>query len=590
MADTRTRIINLPEATTLDSSMNFVEDSAGGSGTRRVTYETLKGAINQEGAVNLAPAYSNAATYAVGDLCTYQGKLYSCSTQISTAEDWTAAHWTSVNMSSEVKQLKNDTSRKVNAFKNVYDAFDGDIEINGYYRLVNGQITWTHAKGIMSTGYIPVEPQKCYRGSTWGIPTNKHFLFYDVNKSFVSSQYQAANGYITIPQNVYYFRTAELMENRFSLTVCEGIEQPPSFIAYGETSFAKNGAVDSKVYRHYGEYVLEPYEIATGYMKNDGTIDTSISGGLIKKYRNLQSEVFVHGTTGLGTDYSIVWVVENGEPISVIETPGGTGVSIDYVHINVNNYDTAEVWLYATSTRPNYLTGICPVDAKARSEINKIMAVGDIGEQWEGKSWFAYGTSITNINAEGKYPTYLAQMSGLVLTNKGISGGGIGNLGAYSTGQVYSAICNLTDGKTNADLITLETGANDVNENVPLGTIYDTGTETLAGCLNDCIRYLQANTNAQIAITVSPATKIAPVSTNKYYEWAKMVEEICHLNRVHFLNADNSMGYAKIADSTKGPLYVVDDIHQTDLGGYIMAQNLWYQLRNIPLFYTAIPE
>ena len=108
MADTRTRIINLPEATTLDPSMNFVEDSADGSGTRRVTYDTLKRAINQEGAVNLAPAYSNAATYNVGDLCTYQGTLYTCNTQISTAEDWTAAHWTLTNMASDLYQLKSD--------------------------------------------------------------------------------------------------------------------------------------------------------------------------------------------------------------------------------------------------------------------------------------------------------------------------------------------------------------------------------------------------------------------------------------------------------------------------------------------------
>lgn len=59
MADTRTRIINLPEATVLDASMNFVEDSADGSGTRRVTYDTLKGAINQEGAANIAQLKSD---------------------------------------------------------------------------------------------------------------------------------------------------------------------------------------------------------------------------------------------------------------------------------------------------------------------------------------------------------------------------------------------------------------------------------------------------------------------------------------------------------------------------------------------------
>nr|MBQ1578064.1 SGNH/GDSL hydrolase family protein [Oscillospiraceae bacterium] len=212
-----------------------------------------------------------------------------------------------------------------------------------------------------------------------------------------------------------------------------------------------------------------------------------------------------------------------------------------------------------------------------------------LGAQWRGKVWYAYGTSITNINSEGRYPTYLAQMSGMTLVNKGISGGGIGNLGANSTGQVYRAICTTTDGKLNADLITLETGANDVNANVPLGTIYDTGTETLAGCLNDCLRYLQANTTAQVAVTNSPSTKTEPNAANKVYEWAQMVEQICRINRVHFLNPDNGMGYARLTSSS-GSAYVVDNIHQTNLGGYIMAQNLWYQLRNIPLFYTAIPE
>ena len=210
-----------------------------------------------------------------------------------------------------------------------------------------------------------------------------------------------------------------------------------------------------------------------------------------------------------------------------------------------------------------------------------------VGSQWRGKSWYAYGTSITSV-AQGKYANYLAAMSGLVLTNKGIPGQGIGNLGATSTGAVYSAICNTSDGKTDADLITLETGANDCNADVPLGTIYDTGTSTLAGCLNDCLRYLQTNTNAQICVTVSPASKTVPEAANKYYEWADMVERICHINRVHFLRADNGMGNAKLL-SSNGSLYVADNIHHTNLGGYIMAQNLWVQLRNIPLFYTVIP-
>lgn len=210
--------------------------------------------------------------------------------------------------------------------------------------------------------------------------------------------------------------------------------------------------------------------------------------------------------------------------------------------------------------------------------------------QWKGKVWYAYGTSITNIYSEGKYPTYLEKMSEMKLVCKGISGGGIGNLGGYSKGQVYDAICNVTDGKTEADIITLETGANDTGPGVKIGSIYDTGRNTLCGCLNDCLRYLQTNTNAQIAVWTSPASIMIPnEKAHQYYEWAETVERVCHLNRVHFLFSDNNMGFAKL-NSQYAKNYIVDQIHHTDLGGYVMAQNIWYQLRNIPCFPQEMPE
>ena len=43
---------------------------------------------------SLAAAYSETATYAVGDAVTHDGKLYKCSVAITTAEAWTPAHWT----------------------------------------------------------------------------------------------------------------------------------------------------------------------------------------------------------------------------------------------------------------------------------------------------------------------------------------------------------------------------------------------------------------------------------------------------------------------------------------------------------------
>lgn len=56
---------------------------------------------------NLAPAYSSSATYAVGDHVLYDGGYYVCNTAITTAEAWTAAHWTAAKVGPEITDLKN---------------------------------------------------------------------------------------------------------------------------------------------------------------------------------------------------------------------------------------------------------------------------------------------------------------------------------------------------------------------------------------------------------------------------------------------------------------------------------------------------
>lgn len=56
----------------------------------------------------IAPEYSTASTYAVGDLVC-NGGLYRCTTAISTPETWTPAHWTETSVSAEL-ELKADES------------------------------------------------------------------------------------------------------------------------------------------------------------------------------------------------------------------------------------------------------------------------------------------------------------------------------------------------------------------------------------------------------------------------------------------------------------------------------------------------
>lgn len=51
---------------------------------------------------NISDAYAR-GTYKVGELCIHDNTLYRCTTAITTAEDWTAAHWTATTIAEEIE-------------------------------------------------------------------------------------------------------------------------------------------------------------------------------------------------------------------------------------------------------------------------------------------------------------------------------------------------------------------------------------------------------------------------------------------------------------------------------------------------------
>ena len=120
-----------------------------------------------------------------------------------------------------------------------------------------------------------------------------------------------------------------------------------------------------------------------------------------------------------------------------------------------------------------------------------------IKNHWENKLWYAYGTSMTSIQ-QGEYVPIVEKLSGLRVVNKGIPGGSLTPDG-YGKGNNKTAIMNLVDGKDKADLITIEVLP---NEGKNVGEIYDTDDKSFCGCLNQCLRYLQENTKAQIVLII----------------------------------------------------------------------------------------
>lgn len=216
------------------------------------------------------------------------------------------------------------------------------------------------------------------------------------------------------------------------------------------------------------------------------------------------------------------------------------------------------------------------------------------GAHWNTKKWYAYGTSLTS-SAQGKYVPYVAQFSGLEVVNKGIPGGAL-----VANRNIYNALMSEGDGKEEADLITIEVGANDPNTS--LGTPLDTTDSTFCGALNICLKHIiQFCPKAQIVLMDSTRSRyelndpssLKPIDEitgggYTYLERTKAIEDVAKANGIYFIPFGSGLGLGLYREQANN-LYLVDQIHHTDLGGYNLAIGIWNYLKNIPLWYNELP-
>ena len=75
-------------------------------------------------ATDIAPVYNPDATYALGAYCTHDNTLYKCTTAITTAEAWTAGHWTAVSVGAVLASLESAVATNASDI----DAIEGTLE------------------------------------------------------------------------------------------------------------------------------------------------------------------------------------------------------------------------------------------------------------------------------------------------------------------------------------------------------------------------------------------------------------------------------------------------------------------------------
>ena len=109
----------------------------------------------------IAGTYSASSTYAVGDYVYYAGTLYRCTTAITTAEAWTAAHWTAAKLANDVGELKSSTDSIDEALTEYIPSSNAIQELTSASSLaINGQTGAIVSLSGWKITYFPIKAKE----------------------------------------------------------------------------------------------------------------------------------------------------------------------------------------------------------------------------------------------------------------------------------------------------------------------------------------------------------------------------------------------------------------------------------------------
>ena len=209
--------------------------------------------------------------------------------------------------------------------------------------------------------------------------------------------------------------------------------------------------------------------------------------------------------------------------------------------------------------------------------------------EWNGKSWYCYGTSLSDIGVDdsagnngyaGKYPLYVDELSGLVRTNGAIGSGGITTDMAHG-GNVLQALLNTP---FDVDLVTLECLPNDgYNSAAHVGNITDTGTTTICGAFKTACEYITQHTRARMVVIfvtnyITDHTDPMEFDHMNYINAKNKLKEIAKIYGVEIIDAEEAAidyGHRVVG------LTYIDGIHLNYLGGEIVGTYVWNKLKQI---------
>ena len=241
MSYTKTNWQNLPSTSTpvVANSLNKMENGIADA----------NGAI----AVN---TYSSSSTYAIGDYCMYNNKLYRCKTAIATAEAFNSSKWQQIKIMEEMANTgatvspteptgNNKNKVWVKKGKNLFDRNSATF---GYFNAASGQLTTGDANWKYC--WIKVEPSTAYVVS--GVTTTQ--------SSIGIAEFNANGGVVPNSGFNYHNGTFTTKATTAYLGACCRIGEVNTFqIEQGTTATAYEAYVEPQIYIKNNNNVYEEF-------------------------------------------------------------------------------------------------------------------------------------------------------------------------------------------------------------------------------------------------------------------------------------------------------------------------------------------
>lgn len=194
------------------------------------------------------------------------------------------------------------------------------------------------------------------------------------------------------------------------------------------------------------------------------------------------------------------------------------------------------------------------------------------------KQYIAFGDSVCRGNhpdstkSDYAWPEAFASFKKINVLNKAIGGQG------YKTTQyTVDALTTIqaTD-ITNADLITLAFGINDASDNsVTIGTENDTTSDTMLGCVYQCINYIYTQ-NPKVQLVICGTTKQDGTWYTKLANVNEGLKTICEKYGIAFVDMSDSP--INSFNGASGGALTSDGTHFNDDGYKLLAQYMTGQL------------